>query len=163
MSDTGSSGAAARAQSDDRTLAFVVYAMHFVAPFVFGLTALIGVVMAYVRKPEAEPMLASHYRFQIRVFWVGFGLSVIAALALMVGLAFVFWELAGAFLSDMPTEPIDAVSRDLHVDFPVAAFVALIVAGCAWVATAFWMIIAAVAGALRLAADRPIGRMEPAA
>jgi len=158
MSDTGSSGATARAQSDDRTLAFVVYAMHFVAPFVFGLTALIGVVMAYVRKPEAEPALASHYRFQIRVFWVGFGLSVIAALAVMVGLGLVFWELVAAFLSDLPAEPIDAVARDLHVDFPVAAFVALLVAGCAWVATAFWMIMASVAGALRLSADRPMSR-----
>ena len=160
MSDTGSSGATARAQSDDRTLAFVVYAMHFVAPFVFGLTALIGVVMAYVRKPEAEPVLASHYRFQIRAFWVGFGLSVIAALAIMVGLGLIFWELAGAFLSDMPADAMDAVSRDLDVDLPVAAFVSLIVAGCAWVATAFWMIVASVAGALRLSADHPMGRME---
>ena len=163
MSDTGSSGATARAQSDDRTLAFVVYAMHFVAPFVFGLTALIGVVMAYVRKPEAEPILASHYRFQIRVFWVGFGLSVVAALAVMIGLGLVFWELVAAFLSDMPAEPLDAVARDLHVDFPVAAFVALLIASAAWVATAFWMIMASVAGALRLSTDRAMGRIGGAA
>ena len=163
MSDTGSSGATARTQSDDRTLAFVVYAMHFVAPFVFGLTALIGVVMAYVRKPEAEPNLASHYRFQIRAFWVGFGLSIIAALAMMIGLGLVFWELIGAFLSEMPAEPMQAVARDLHVDLPVAAFVCLVVAGCAWVATAFWMIMASVAGALRLSADRPMGRIGGAA
>jgi len=156
MSDTGSSGATARAQSDDRTLAFVVYAMLFLAPFVFGLTALIGVAIAYVRRPEAERLVASHYRFQVRVFWVGFALSVLAALAIMIGMGMIFWELAAAFLSNMPTDPAEAVTRNLDVDLPVAAFVSLIVAGCAWVATAFWMIIASVAGALRLSAGRGI-------
>lgn len=163
MSDTGSSGATARTQSDDRTLAFVVYAMHFLSPFVFGLTALIGVAIAYVRKPEAEPVLASHYRFQIRVFWVGFALSVIAAFAIMIGLGVIFWELAGAFLSDMPADPAAAVNRNLDVDLPVGAFVALIIGGCGWVTTAFWMIITSVAGALRLSAGRGIGRRGAAA
>jgi uncharacterized membrane protein len=156
MSETGSSGATARAQSDDRTLAFVVYAMLFVAPFVFGLTALIGVAIAYVRRPEAEPVVASHYRFQIRAFWVGFALSILAALAIMLGMGMIVWELTGAFLSDLPTDPTEAVTRNLDVDLPVAAFVSLIVATCAWVATALWMIIASVAGALRLSADRGI-------
>jgi len=158
MSDTGSSGATARTQSDDRALAFVVYAMHFLSPFVFGLTALIGVAIAYVRKPEAEPLLCSHYRFQIRVFWVGFALSVVAAFAVMIGLGLIFWELGSAFLSNMPADAVDAVSRDLDVNLPVAAFVSLIVAACAWAATAFWMIIASVAGALRLSAGHPVGR-----
>ena len=66
MTDTVSSGATARTQSDDRTLAFVVYAMHFVSPFVFGLTSLIGVAIAghgdnsgasataYVAQPRLE-------------------------------------------------------------------------------------------------------------
>lgn len=156
MSDTGSSGAAARTQSDDRTLAFVVYGMNFVAPFVFGLTALIAVAIAYVRKPEAEPMVASHYRFQIRSFWVGFALSLLAALAIMLGMGIIFWELAGAFLTDMPTDPTAAVTRNLDVDLPVGAFVSLIIAGLAWVATALWMIIASLAGGLRLSAGRGI-------
>lgn len=158
MSDTGSSGAAARTQSDDRTLAFVVYGMNFVAPFVFGLTALIAVAIAYVRKPEAEPLVSSHYRFQIRSFWVGFALSMVAALALMVGMGLIFWSLAGAFLNELPADAWDAVSRNLDVDLPVAAFVALIVAGVAWVATTFWMIISSVAGALRLSAGHPMSR-----
>ena len=84
-------------------------------------------------------------------------------MAVMIGLGLVVWELIGAFFSDLPAEPIEAVSRDLHVDFPVAAFVCLIVAGCAWVATALWMIMASVAGALRLSADRPMGRTGAAA
>lgn len=160
MTDTVSSGAAARTQSDDRTLAFVVYAMHFVSPFVFGLTSLIGVVIAYVRKPEAEPLLRSHYRFQIRSFWVGFALALVAAIALMTGVGLLFFKLATAVVSDMPADGWSAVSQDLDVSFPVAAFVSLIVAGCAWLATAAWMILSSVVGAVRLSSAQCIGRKD---
>ena len=68
----------------------------------------------------------------------------------------IVWELAGAFLSDLPTDPTEAVTRNLDVDLPVAAFVSLIIASCAWIATALWMIVASVAGALRLSAGRGI-------
>lgn len=160
MSDTVSSGAAARTQSDDRTLAFVVYAMHFVSPFVFGLTSLIGVVIAYVRKADAEPLVRSHYRFQIRSFWIGFGLAMVAAIGLMTGVGLLFWKLLAAVLADMPTDGWSAVSQELDVSFPVAAFVSLIVAGCAWLATAAWMILSSVIGAVRLSSARCIGRQD---
>lgn len=160
MSDTVSSGAAARTQSDDRTLAFVVYAMHFVSPFVFGLTSLIGVVIAYVRKPDAEPLVRSHYRFQIRSFWIGFGLAMVAAIGLMSGVGLLFWKLLAAVLADMPTDGWSAVSQELDVSFPVAAFVSLIVAGCAWLATTAWMILSSVIGAVRLSSAQCIGRQD---
>lgn len=160
MSDTVSSGAAARTQSDDRTLAFVVYAMHFVSPFVFGLTSLIGVVIAYVRKPDAEPLVRSHYRFQIRSFWIGFGLAMVAAIGLMTGVGLLFWKLLAAVLADMPTDGWSAVSQELDVSFPVAAFVSLIVAGCAWLATTAWMILSSVIGAVRLSSAQCIGRQD---
>lgn len=160
MTDTVSSGAAARTQSDDRTLAFVVYAMHFVSPFVFGLTSLIGVVIAYVRKADAEPLVRSHYRFQIRSFWIGFGLAMVAAIGLMTGVGLLFWKLLAAVLADMPTDGWSAVSQELDVSFPVAAFVSLIVAGCAWLATAAWMILSSVVGAVRLSSAQCIGRKD---
>ena len=160
MTDTVSSGAAARTQSDDRTLAFVVYAMHFVSPFVFGLTSLIGVVIAYVRKADAEPLVRSHYRFQIRSFWIGFGLAMVAAIGLMTGVGLLFWKLLAAVLADMPTDGWSAVSQELDVSFPVAAFVSLIVAGCAWLATAAWMILSSVIGAVRLSSAQQIGRRD---
>ena len=160
MTETGSSGSSPRAQNDDRALAFVVYAMHFVSPFVFGLTSLIGVVIAYVRRSEADPLLRSHYRFQIRAFWVGFALAMIAAIALLLGGGVIFWKLAAAVIADAPADAWSAVSRELDVTFPVAAFVSFIVAGCAWLATAAWMILSAVVGAVRLSSGQSIGRQD---
>lgn len=158
MSDAASSGAATPSSSDDRTLAFVVYVLMFAAPFVVGLTGLIGVVIAYVRKPEAPPLEASHYRFQIRTFWVGFALALISALALVVGVGVLFFDILRHALSEMPSDAWDAVSRDMEMSFPVVTFVGVLVAAVAWVACGFWMVLTSLLGALRLSTGKPFGR-----
>jgi len=67
-------------------LALIVYILYFAA-YVVGITALIGVIIAHVQVGTAEPLLASHYRFQIRTFWIGL-------LYLVVGFILV-WVLIG--------------------------------------------------------------------
>lgn len=160
MSDTGSSGAALSSPSDDRTLAFVGYALMFVAPFVFGLTALIGVVIAYVRRPDAPPVERSHYRYQVRTFWIGFILSMIAAVGLVVSVGFLFADVIRYLFANMPSDAWDAVSQEMEMSFPVVTFVGLIVSGCAWVAAAFWMVLTSVVGAVRLSGSHPMGRTD---
>ena len=51
-------------------LALIVYILYLAA-YVVGITSVIGVIIAHVQVGTAEPMLASHYRFQIRTFWIG--------------------------------------------------------------------------------------------
>ena len=67
---------------------------------------------------------------------------------------------AAAVIADAPADAWSAVSRELDVTFPVAAFVSFIVAGCAWLATAAWMILSAVVGAVRLSSGQSIGRQD---
>ena len=65
------------------TIALIVYILYFVGYFT-GITALIGVILAHVHVASAEPMLATHYRFQIRTFWIGllcFAVGVILSLS----------------------------------------------------------------------------------
>jgi uncharacterized membrane protein len=68
----------------DKQLALLVYILYLVSYFT-GITALVGVIIAFIQIDSADPVLASHYRFQIRTFWIGL-------LYLFVGviLAFVF-------------------------------------------------------------------------
>ena len=47
----------------------IVYILYLVG-LAFGITGLIGVIMAYVNRSDAPDWLASHYRFQIRTFWI---------------------------------------------------------------------------------------------
>jgi uncharacterized membrane protein len=36
-----------------------------------GITALIGVIIAHMKVDDTDPVLRSHYQFQIRTFWIG--------------------------------------------------------------------------------------------
>jgi uncharacterized membrane protein len=75
-----------------RQLALIVYILYFVA-YITGITALIGVIIAHVQAGSADPITDSHYRFQIRTFWVGVLYLVIGTLLLvvLVGIAIYFW------------------------------------------------------------------------
>ena len=53
----------------------------------FGPVTVIGVIIAHVQVGTAYPELASHYRFQIRTFWIG-------VLYIVVGCILV-WVLVG--------------------------------------------------------------------
>ena len=73
----------------EQQLVLIVYLLYFAA-YVFGITALIGVIIAHIRFSDANPLLGSHYQFQIRTFWIG-------VLYLVVGtvLAFAIFPVIG--------------------------------------------------------------------
>ena len=74
----------AAADADARTMLLVIYGLYFAGFVSSGLTTLIGVVMAYAFRGAAPDWAQSHYRFQIRTFWM-----ILAAFALMVGYALI--------------------------------------------------------------------------
>src|SRR5262249_429469 len=47
--------------------------------YIFGITALIGVIIAHTKWPDTGPLLRSHYQFQIRTFWIGLLYLVVGA------------------------------------------------------------------------------------
>lgn len=56
--------------SDD-SLALIVY-MLYGAGYFFLIPAIAGVIIAHIKADDADPVLQSHYQFQIRTFWIGF-------------------------------------------------------------------------------------------
>ena len=60
-----------------------IYALYAVS-VVFGVTAVVGVVLAYLARDDAPNWLASHYRFQIRTFWLLLLFAAIGVLLTMV-------------------------------------------------------------------------------
>lgn len=48
----------------------LVYILYLVS-LLLGVTSIVGVIMAYVNRGDAPDWLRSHYRFQIRTFWIG--------------------------------------------------------------------------------------------
>lgn len=70
----------------------IVYVLYLLS-LVLGVTALVGVIMAYVNVGEAPEPLKSHYRFQIRTFWLGLlyaSLGVLLTLAAVGVLVLLF-------------------------------------------------------------------------
>jgi uncharacterized membrane protein len=64
---------AASVTHDERQMAFVIYILylaHFV-PVVGWVSAIVGLVLAYVERDSGPAWLKSHYTFQIRTFWIG--------------------------------------------------------------------------------------------
>ncbi len=78
----------------DTTVAMIVYVLYFVSYFT-GLTGLIGVIIAHIQYGSADPLLQSHYRFQIRTFWIGILYLVVGVVLclVLVGFAVLLWWL----------------------------------------------------------------------
>jgi len=61
---------ASEQSSNTTTSAKAVYILLIISTIV-GLTGIIALIMAYVLKDDSADWLQTHYRFQIRTFWIG--------------------------------------------------------------------------------------------
>jgi uncharacterized membrane protein len=73
----------------------IIYILYLVG-LATGITAVIGVIMAYVNKDQAPDWLQTHYQFQIRTFWIGLLYCVIGGILSVVLVGFLillFWAI----------------------------------------------------------------------
>ena len=70
-------------QKNTTPTAKVIYILLIVSTLV-GITGIIALIMAYVYKDESEDWLQTHYRFQIRTFWIGLLYVFIGSMTLTV-------------------------------------------------------------------------------
>ncbi len=70
-------------QKNTTPTAKVIYILLIVSTLV-GITGIIALIMAYVYKDESEDWLQTHYRFQIRTFWIGLLYVFIGSITLTV-------------------------------------------------------------------------------
>lgn len=73
------------AERGNANLIYILYLIGLAA----GMTAVIGVIMAYLAKDQAPEWLRSHYRNQINIFWKTIVYSLISALLCLVLIGFV--------------------------------------------------------------------------
>ncbi|HEX8570083.1 MAG TPA: hypothetical protein VF699_09205 [Caulobacteraceae bacterium] len=83
----------ADADANARLLTSIIYGLYLAGFISGGLTAIAGVIMAYVVKGGAPAWAQSHYTFQIWTFWIGLVL-------MLVMIPFIIaWVVTGAVLS----------------------------------------------------------------
>lgn len=90
------------AGAQGRAAALAAWILHALAPFTGGLSAVVGVIVAYTQKARAADLARAHFEAQIRLFWSGLIWSVLFAVAwgvslllttifIGVPLVFLFW------------------------------------------------------------------------
>jgi uncharacterized membrane protein len=67
----------------------IVYILYLVSLLV-GVTAIIGVIMAYVNRAGAPAWIETHYRLQIRTFWIGLLYAVISLVTVFLFIGALF-------------------------------------------------------------------------
>ncbi len=93
---------AARSNPAEGDSARIIYVLYLVS-LIVGVTSIIGVIMAYVYRADAPQWVQSHYRFQIRTFWIGLLYAFLSLLTviIIVGLffavfTFIWWIVRSA-------------------------------------------------------------------
>lgn len=77
-----------------KTLATVIYALYALS-LVFGVTAIIAIVLNYIKKEEARgTWLDSHFTWQIRTFWWGVVWFVLGGLTWIILIGWIVWGVA---------------------------------------------------------------------
>lgn len=67
-----------RRKDPARNLAALVYILQALSFFLGGITALVGVVINYVKMDDVKgSWIEGHFRWQIRTFWIGLLWSVV--------------------------------------------------------------------------------------
>ena len=80
--------------SQDTSSAKLIYIL-FLASIIVGITGLIGLIMAYINKNGDTGVANSHYRYQIRTFWISLLYFVISMVLIpVVGLGFLLMLVA---------------------------------------------------------------------
>jgi len=73
-------------EQSTKRVVFVVYLLYALS-YVFGITYLIGLIIAYVKKGESDQSwIEDHLRWQINTFWMTILLSVIGIVTIPFGI-----------------------------------------------------------------------------
>lgn len=89
MTDAMPNPAPMAAPTEDRTLPAVAYGLYLLG-LANVITIFIGLFIAYANRRDAGPVMASHYTFLIRTFWLSIGWFVIGGLLLLFGIPLSF-------------------------------------------------------------------------
>jgi uncharacterized membrane protein len=106
----------------DQQLVLIVYLLYLAA-YIFGITALVGVIIAYARFPDVNRLLHSHCQFQIRTFWIGLLYLVVGGFLAyasfpVVGIAVLIWWLVWSLIRN--TNGLLALNENKPIQEPTS-------------------------------------------
>jgi uncharacterized membrane protein len=140
----------------DRIVAMGSYGLLFVSVFTFGVPALAAVALAIFHRDDAQPLIRSHYRFQIRIFLTAFLFVILAGISALLGGGLALSQLV-SFIELHARQVAAVIGTDTGGREAWAAGGLVIAAFLFFGLSVLWTLAASAFGFLRLAANRPIG------
>ncbi len=96
----------------------VIYILYLVAFIVGGLTAIIGVVIAYVNRGRSEAWLETHYTWLIRTFWIGLLYAFISSVLVFVAIGVLLLILVAVWIIIRCVVGLQALGRNEPIQNP---------------------------------------------
>jgi uncharacterized membrane protein len=118
---------------NDKTYVVCIYILYLISIFTGGLTAIVGLIMAYALKGGAGPRAYSHYVFAIRTFWLPLVFALIGSAVLVVGI----------------------VLSIVLIGIPI-----VVMAAIGLCCLPIWFLVRSVIGLIAALEDRPSGRVR---
>lgn len=95
----------------------VIYILYLVG-FVVGITAIVGLVMAYMNRGKAEGWVETHYTWAIRTFWIALLGSLISGILMLVAIGFLLLLAVAIWVIVRIVIGLQAVSRGEPIKNP---------------------------------------------
>jgi len=95
----------------------VIYILYLVG-FVVGITAIVGLVMAYLNRGKAEGWVETHYTWAIRTFWIALLGSLVSAILMVVAIGFLLLLAVAIWVIVRIVIGLQAVSRGEPIKNP---------------------------------------------
>ena len=137
----------------DRLLALTAYGLLIVSVFTLWEPALVAAAIAYTHRRDADLVNASHFRFQLTIFWVGLVMVVLAVLAFLGAGGFA----VGAVIASAPGLGWNTLSQAPAMGAGGTALMLTLGGLALLLLSVLWTLAAAAWGCLRLVSERPIG------
>ena len=158
--------------------AFIGYGLLLASLFTGGVSGFIAMILAYDRAGQSGPVPATHLRFQLKIFWICFALTLAAG---ALGIGGLFSLLGSQPLShpDFHGQPDAQLVRisdpglvpaalqtwsygfELHEGrLPLATTLQMMAGALMLAGAVLFSWIGPIYGAIRLAAGRPIGQLR---
>jgi uncharacterized membrane protein len=113
MNDLGTN-ASGKPEANNTGTAKVIYILLIVSTII-GITGIIGLIMAYVMHGDADDWLKTHYRFQIRTFWIGLLYTMVGAFLLTVNIGYVILLFTFVWLIVRCAKGLRALEKNMPV------------------------------------------------
>lgn len=105
-------------KEDQPGAANLVYILYLVSFFTMGLTALMGLVLAFLNKSKAPEWLKTHYDFLIGTFWKGLLFMVASMFLSIIYIGFLSALATVVWLIIRCIKGLKAVSNEQPIENP---------------------------------------------